>query len=105
MLVTGRLDEDTAARPSAWSRPPTPRRRAARAVSLYQPTARFAGAPEAIAVRSRQQQELLGKLYGRLAQRTGQPAGEIAEDMRRGRRLDAREMLDYGLIDEIFHLR
>ena len=39
---------------------------------LSQPTARFAGTPE-----------------------------EIAEDMRRVRYLDAREALDYGLIDEI----
>jgi len=29
------------------------------------------------------------------------PAEEIAEDMRRGRYLDAREALDYGLLDEI----
>src|SRR6267142_764233 len=39
---------------------------------LVQPTARFTGTPE-----------------------------EIAEDIRRGRYLDAREALDYGLIDEI----
>ena len=44
---------------------------------------------------------LLWKLYGRLARRTGRPAEEIAEDTRRGRYLDAREALDYGLIDEI----
>jgi Clp protease len=31
----------------------------------------------------------------------GPPAEEIAEDMRRGRYLDAREALDYGLLDEI----
>ena len=68
---------------------------------LSQPTARFAGTPEEIAAQSRQQQELLWKLYGRLAQRTRRPAEEIAEDMRRGRYLDAREALDYGLIDEI----
>jgi ATP-dependent protease ClpP protease subunit len=37
----------------------------------------------------------------RLAQLTGRPAEEIAEDMRRGRDLDAREALDYGLVDEI----
>jgi ATP-dependent Clp protease protease subunit len=72
---------------------------------LCQPTARFAGTPAEIAARSREQQELLWTLYGRLAQRTGQPAEEIAEDMRRGRHLDAREALDYGLVDEIFHLR
>jgi ATP-dependent Clp protease, protease subunit len=68
---------------------------------LSQPTARFAGTPEAIAAQNRQQQELLWKLYGRLARRTGLPAEEIAEDMRRGRYLDARDALAYGLIDEI----
>jgi len=68
---------------------------------LSQPTARFTGTPEEITARSRHQQELLWKLYGRLARRTGRPAEEIAEDMRRGRYLDAREALDYGLVDEI----
>jgi ATP-dependent Clp protease, protease subunit len=68
---------------------------------LAQPTARFGGTPEEIAAHSRQQQELLWRLYGHLARRTGRPAEEIAEDMRRGRYLDAREALDYGLIDEI----
>ncbi len=68
---------------------------------LSQPTARFAGTPDEIAAQSRLQQELLWRLYGRLARRTGRPAEEIAEDMRRGRYLDAREALDYGLIDEI----
>jgi ATP-dependent Clp protease protease subunit len=68
---------------------------------LSQPTARFAGTPEEIAAQSRQQQALLWKLYGRLGRRTGRPAEEIAEDMRRRRHLDAREALDYGLIDQI----
>jgi ATP-dependent Clp protease protease subunit len=68
---------------------------------LSQPTARFTGTPEAIAAQSRQHQALLWKLYGRLARRTGRPAEEIAEDIRRGRYLDAQDALDYGLIDEI----
>ena len=72
---------------------------------LSQPTARLAGNPDEIAAQSRQQQELLWKLYGRPARRTGRPAEEIAEDMRRGRYLDAREALDYGLIDEIAHAK
>jgi ATP-dependent Clp protease, protease subunit len=72
---------------------------------LCQPTARFAGTPEEIASQSRQQQELLWKLYARLARRTGRPAEEIAEDMRRGRYLDAQEAFDYGLIDEIVTIR
>ena len=68
---------------------------------LSQPMARFAGTPEQIAAQNRQQQELLWKLYGRLAGCTGRPAEEIAEDMRRGRYLDAFEAVDYGLIEEI----
>src|SRR5262245_18277716 len=68
---------------------------------LCQPTARFDGAPEAIAAQNRLQQELLWKLYGRLARRTGRPAEDIAEDMRCGRYLNAQKALDYGLVDEI----
>ena len=66
---------------------------------LTQPTAQFSGTPEQIAAQSQQQQALLWRLHARLAQVTGRPAEEIAEDMRRGRYLDAREALDYGLID------
>jgi ATP-dependent protease ClpP protease subunit len=47
------------------------------------------------------QQELLWRLHARLARATERPAEEIAEDVRRGRYLDAREALDDGLIDEI----
>lgn len=68
---------------------------------LCQPTGQFTGTPDQIASHSRQQQELLWRLHARLAQVTGRPAEEIAEDMRRGRSLDAREALNYGLIDEI----
>src|SRR6266850_1483244 len=68
---------------------------------LTQPTGRFTGTPEQIATQSRQQQELLWKLYALLARRTGQPAEEIAEDIRRGRYFDAQEALAYRLIDEI----
>ncbi len=68
---------------------------------LGQPTARFTGTPESIAAQSRQQTELLWRFHARLAQVTGRPAEEIAEDMRRGRYLDAQEALAYGLIDEI----
>jgi ATP-dependent Clp protease protease subunit len=68
---------------------------------LSQPVAQFAGTPDHVAARSRQQQELLWRLHARLAQRTGRPAEEIAEDMRHGRYLDATEALVYGLIDEV----
>ena len=68
---------------------------------LSQPAARLSGTPDEIAAHSRQQQELLWRFHARLAQRTGRPAEEIAEDLRRGRYLDAQGALDYGLIDEI----
>ena len=68
---------------------------------LFQPTTQFSGPPDQIASYSRQQQELLWRLHARLAHLTGRPAEEIAEDMRRGRYLDATEALVYGLIDEI----
>jgi ATP-dependent Clp protease protease subunit len=68
---------------------------------LRQPTARFTGTPDQIAAYSRQQQELLWRFHARLARATGRPAEEIAEDMRRGRSLDAQEAREYGLIDEI----
>ena len=68
---------------------------------LSQPTEHFAGTPDEIAARSRQQQDLLWRLSARLARRTDRPAEEIAEDMRRGRYLDAQEALEYGLIDEV----
>ena len=68
---------------------------------LAQPTGQFSGTPDAIATHSRQQQDLLWRLHARLMQRTGRPAEEIAEDIRNGLYLDARQALDYGLIDEI----
>lgn len=68
---------------------------------LFQPTAHFSGTPDQIAAQSRQQQDLLWRLHARLARLTGRPAEEVAEDMRRGRHLDASEALAYGLVDEI----
>jgi ATP-dependent Clp protease protease subunit len=68
---------------------------------LGQPAGRFTGTPDSIAAQSRQQTDLLWRFHGRLAQATGRPAEEIAEDMRRGRHLDAQEALVYGLIESI----
>jgi ATP-dependent Clp protease, protease subunit len=68
---------------------------------LGQPTGRFTGTPESIAAQSRQQTDLLWRFHARLAQVTGRPAEEIAEDMRRGHHLDAQEALVYGLIESI----
>lgn len=68
---------------------------------LAQPTARFTGTPAELAARSREQQDLLWRLYALVGRRAGRPAEEVAEDMRRGRYLDAPEALAYGLIDEV----
>jgi ATP-dependent Clp protease protease subunit len=68
---------------------------------LGQPRMQFSGTPNEIARQSQQQQTLLWRFHARLAHVTRRPPEEIAEDMRRGRHLDAREALEYGLIDEL----
>ncbi|PYM78102.1 MAG: hypothetical protein DME13_29595 [Candidatus Rokuibacteriota bacterium] len=44
---------------------------------------------------------MLWRFQARLAKATGRPAEDVADDVRRGRHLDAREALEYGLIDAI----
>jgi ATP-dependent Clp protease, protease subunit len=72
---------------------------------LGQPVSRFSGTPDQIAAQSSQQQALLWRLHARLAQVTGRPAEEIAEDVRRGRRLTAHEALEYGLVSKVTAVR
>jgi len=68
---------------------------------LAQPTVQLTGVPDQVAAQSEQHQALLRRFEARLARATGRPADEIARDLRRGRYLDAREALAYGLIDAI----
>ena len=68
---------------------------------LAQPTATLSGRPDDLATQSRAQQDALWRLYARLSRATGRPAEEIAEDIRRGRFLDAEEARVYGLIDAV----
>jgi ATP-dependent Clp protease, protease subunit len=68
---------------------------------LGQPRAQFAGTPEQIDAQNRHEHDRLWRLCARLARATGRPAEEIAEDMRRGRWLNADEALQYGLVDEV----
>jgi ATP-dependent Clp protease, protease subunit len=68
---------------------------------LVQPTVRLAGTPDQLGALARQHRDLLVRFQARLARATGRPVDDIADDMRRGRYLDAREALDYGLIDSI----
>jgi ATP-dependent Clp protease protease subunit len=62
---------------------------------------RFSGTPDQVDARTRQHVDMLVRFQAHLARTTGRPIDEIADDMRRGRDLDAREAQDYGLIDTI----
>ena len=68
---------------------------------LSAPATRLSGTPDQVAAQSAQHRHLLWRFQARLARATGRPAEDIADDMGRGRFLDAREALDYGLIDAI----
>jgi ATP-dependent Clp protease, protease subunit len=68
---------------------------------LTAPTIRLSGPPEQTARQSEQHRHLLWRLQARLAKATGRPPEDVADDMTRGRYLDAPEALAYGLIDAI----
>ncbi len=68
---------------------------------LAQPRVHLSGTPDQVDVRTRQHMDLLVRFQAHLARATGRPVDEIADDMRRGRDLDAGEAQDYGLIDTI----
>jgi ATP-dependent Clp protease protease subunit len=68
---------------------------------LVQPTVRLAGTPDQVAAHARQHRDALVRFQARLARATGRPVDDIADDMRLGRYLDARQALAYGLIDTI----
>jgi ATP-dependent Clp protease protease subunit len=68
---------------------------------LSEPTVEYAGTPEAALAATRQHRDLLWRFQARIARASGRPTEEVAEDMRRGRWLDAGEALVYGLIDVI----
>jgi ATP-dependent Clp protease protease subunit len=71
---------------------------------LAQPRSRFSGSPDQVAAHARAHRDRLVQLQAHLARSTGRPVDEIADDMLRGRYLDAREALAYGLIDEVIGL-
>ena len=68
---------------------------------LAAPAVRASGRPDQIAAQSDAHVQLLCKFQARLAKATGRPADDIADDIRRGRYLNSREALDYGLIHVI----
>jgi ATP-dependent Clp protease protease subunit len=68
---------------------------------LAQPRVQFSGSPDQVAAHARLHRDLLVRFQAHLARSTGRPVDEIADDMLRGRYLDAGEALGYGLIDRI----
>ena len=68
---------------------------------LAQPDVQLSGTADQLASHSRHHRERLRRFQLRLAKATGRPFDEIADDMLRGRYLDAQDALDYGLIDAI----
>ena len=68
---------------------------------LALPAAQLTGTPDQIAAQSEAHRLMLWRLQARVARVTGRAVEDVADDMRRARYLDAREALDYGLIDGI----
>jgi ATP-dependent Clp protease protease subunit len=71
------------------------------AFRLTAPVEKVTGTADEVAARSAQHRQLLWRFQARLASATGRPAEDIADDVRRGRYLDATAAVDYGLIDSI----
>lgn len=68
---------------------------------LVAPQVAASGTPDQLAAQSAEHRQLLWRFQARVAKATGRPAEDVAEDMRRGRYLDAQAALAYGLIDGI----
>jgi ATP-dependent Clp protease protease subunit len=68
---------------------------------ITQPDVRLSGTPHQVDAGTRQHLDLLVRFQAHLARATRRPVDEIADDMRRGRDLDAVEAQHYGLIDTI----
>lgn len=68
---------------------------------LIAPAVAASGTPDQIAAQSQAHRQLLWRFNTRVAKATGRPAEDVAEEMRRGRYLDAPGALEYGLIDTV----
>jgi ATP-dependent Clp protease protease subunit len=68
---------------------------------LAAPAEQVSGRPDEIADQSEQHRQRLWRFQARIAAATGRPLEDVADDMRRGRHLDAGQALDYGLLDAI----
>ncbi len=70
-------------------------------IHLSEPRSSFSGRPDDIAGWAAQYQRLLDRFVGRLASAVHAKEDDVADDLRRGRHLDAEEARQYGLVDEI----
>lgn len=68
---------------------------------LSEPTFALSGDSQDVLTGADEVRRQAGLLHARVVAATGRPQQEVAADMARGRVLDAREALDYGLIDAI----
>jgi ATP-dependent Clp protease protease subunit len=68
---------------------------------LIAPTVAASGSPDQIAAQSQELRQLLWRFQAIVAKATRRAAEDVAEDMRRGRYLDAHAAVEYGLIDTV----
>jgi ATP-dependent Clp protease, protease subunit len=68
---------------------------------LHQPLSGVQGQASDIAIEAVHVVRLRERLYGMIAEVTGQPVGKVTRDFDRNRWMTAKEALAYGLIDEI----
>jgi ATP-dependent Clp protease protease subunit len=70
-------------------------------IVLREPSTSASGRADELSAAAEQHALQVGRLRSRIAAATGRPSDEIASDLRAGRILDARQALDYGLVDEL----
>jgi len=70
-------------------------------IRLVEPSTQIKGSTDHLVAHLEQQKLLLERFRERLARATGRTTSQILDDLRQGSYLDAREALEYGLIDGI----
>jgi len=66
---------------------------------LAEPQVSFDGTVTALASREEQSRVMLAELFGRIAEVTGQAAGQVRADARRARLFSVPEAIEYGLVE------
>jgi ATP-dependent Clp protease protease subunit len=70
-------------------------------IVLREPSTSASGRADELTAAAEQHALQVGRLCSRIATATGRAPEEVASDLRTGRILDARQALDYGLVDEL----